>query len=521
MTVNGKPQVFKKEYTIDGREVDFKSPPPSGSLITIARQTATERLVSWADASVLKAADLTLSQVQQLHIIEEGQDWSKINSIVQKDGVWDARSSRIVNLADPIEDNNAVTKGYMHETEKGFIKQNETVKASVEKLADQVAADKVTTGNLKNDVEVLRKTTSDLKDTTLTARDSAIIAQKGAETALSQTNAVYQKTNAAYKSTDTLKKQVEELTSTNVSLNDTCKEYSKKAQEAATNAQTAEGLAEEHRSDAQGILEKVKNIHIEVSGMESSAQTEADRAHAASLVATTKRDETKEIHDKVVILKNDTEAIKNRTQEIAVEAQKSANVCTDMEASTKTSYEAVKGLKTEIERIATDVNVFVPHTDAEGYLSWTNKAGLPNPPPFKIKGEKGEKGEKGDVGASGDYNDLENKPILNYNAFYEKVQNLGVLPSITNISVGELGYICAGTVNASTTINISKSVSVGGVVVTLILNLSGSYSVTWNSNILWSGGSAPELTSGINIINLISIDNSSVWYGMSGGSEFA
>ena len=121
----------------------------------------------------------------------------------------------------------------------------------------------------------------------------------------------------------------------------------------------------------------------------------------------------------------------------------------------------------------------------------------------------------------GDYNDLENKPILNYNAFHEKVQNLGGLPSITNISVGELGYICTGTVKSSTAINISKSVSVGGVVVTLILNLSGSYSVTWNSNILWSGGSAPELTSGINIINLISIDNCSVWYGMSGGSEFA
>lgn len=125
------------------------------------------------------------------------------------------------------------------------------------------------------------------------------------------------------------------------------------------------------------------------------------------------------------------------------------------------------------------------------------------------------------VGASGDYDDLENKPVLNYNAFYEKVQNLGGLPSITNISVGELGYICTGTVNSSTAINISKSVSVGGVVVTLILNLSGSYSVTWNSNILWSGGSAPELTSGINIINLISIDNSSVWYGMSGGGDFA
>lgn len=61
-----------------------------------------------------------------------------------------------------------------------------------------------------------------------------------------------------------------------------------------------------------------------------------------------------------------------------------------------------------------NVNVFTPSVSTSGVLSWTNKAGLANPPSVNIKGEKGDQGlqgiqgiqgvqgVKGDTGAKGD-----------------------------------------------------------------------------------------------------------------------
>lgn len=68
----------------------------------------------------------------------------------------------------------------------------------------------------------------------------------------------------------------------------------------------------------------------------------------------------------------------------------------------------------EVERIATDVNVFTPNVDGAGNLSWSNKAGIENPPTVNIKGPigptgaqgpqgiQGPKGEKGDTGPQGE-----------------------------------------------------------------------------------------------------------------------
>lgn len=52
--------------------------------------------------------------------------------------------------------------------------------------------------------------------------------------------------------------------------------------------------------------------------------------------------------------------------------------------------------------LSENVNVFVPHIDSSGILTWTNKAGLDNPSPITIKGIKGDPGEKGDPGQRGE-----------------------------------------------------------------------------------------------------------------------
>lgn len=79
-------------------------------MIEIRRLTsATERLVDFADGSILRAYDLNISQVQSLHIAEEARDLTADTIAVNNDGDLDARGRKIVNLADAVKDGDAVT----------------------------------------------------------------------------------------------------------------------------------------------------------------------------------------------------------------------------------------------------------------------------------------------------------------------------------------------------------------------------------------------------------------------------
>lgn len=79
------------------------------SLIEVRRYTsATDRLVDFADGSILRAYDLNISQVQTLHVAEEARDLTADTIGVNNDGDLDARGRKIVNLADPTGDYDAV-----------------------------------------------------------------------------------------------------------------------------------------------------------------------------------------------------------------------------------------------------------------------------------------------------------------------------------------------------------------------------------------------------------------------------
>ena len=67
-------------FEVDNRTVIFTQAPNLNTIIRIYRQTPTKRLVSWADASILKARDMEITGVQELHILEEQQD--KANDVL-------------------------------------------------------------------------------------------------------------------------------------------------------------------------------------------------------------------------------------------------------------------------------------------------------------------------------------------------------------------------------------------------------------------------------------------------------
>lgn len=102
----------KDYYFLDKTKVRLKVPPQEGEVLTIRRYTsATDRVVSFKDASVLKATDLDVSSVQTIHIAEEARDVINDALIKDKKGNWDAKGNRIVNVGTPEADSDALTYG--------------------------------------------------------------------------------------------------------------------------------------------------------------------------------------------------------------------------------------------------------------------------------------------------------------------------------------------------------------------------------------------------------------------------
>ena len=269
-------------FTISNRMVMFDSAPAKDAVVHIYRSTPTTRLVSWADASILKAIDMTIAEVQQLHILEEANDWSKTHSIVldEESGVWQGRKCRVSNVADPTEAQDVVTKNYLENTEDSFVQRMNAIKTQTEQFAN-------TAGNSKD---------------------------------------------SAYKSAQ----------SASVS-----------AASAAESAKLAEGyknIAETAKSDASLYA--------------ANAKTSADNAGASKEAA---------------------QSAATTASNFASDARNSANEAQTYRNNAKTYMDNAKNY-------SENVNVFVPSVSSAGVLSWTNKAGLPNPASVNIKGAKGDTG---------------------------------------------------------------------------------------------------------------------------------
>ena len=102
----------KDYYFLDKTTVRLKTPPQAGAEVTVRRYTsATDRIVSFKDASILKAKDLDTASIQTIHIAEEGRDVINDALIVDKEGNWDAKGHRIVNVGTPEHDSDAMTYG--------------------------------------------------------------------------------------------------------------------------------------------------------------------------------------------------------------------------------------------------------------------------------------------------------------------------------------------------------------------------------------------------------------------------
>lgn len=89
-------------------------PSDGYTTIELRRVTSTtDRLVNFTDGSILRAYDLNVAQIQTMHVAEEASDLTVDTIGVNNDGHLDARGRRIVNLANAIDDRDAVPFGQL------------------------------------------------------------------------------------------------------------------------------------------------------------------------------------------------------------------------------------------------------------------------------------------------------------------------------------------------------------------------------------------------------------------------
>ena len=111
-------------YFLDNTTVRLKTAPADGVLVTIRRYTsATERIVSFKDASILKANDLDTSQLQSFHIAEEARDVINDAMVKDEEGNWDAQGNRITNVGDPVDGGDAINLDWYNK-DAGKVQQN-------------------------------------------------------------------------------------------------------------------------------------------------------------------------------------------------------------------------------------------------------------------------------------------------------------------------------------------------------------------------------------------------------------
>lgn len=311
----------KDYFFVDKTTIRFNTAPASGTEIIIRRYTsATDRIVSFKDASVLKAKDLDASAIQTIHIAEEGRDIINDALIVDKEGNWDARGYRIVNVGDPIGDNDAVSFKVYKDDAKGAYqakldaeaardatKVSETnAKASEVNAKESEVTSKASAGTavsaakhadaVKTEnqaiLEEARQLQTEIETSESNAYDNAVIATKKADEAkVSERNAKVSETNAkesevsASESASLAKAQVALAVQEVTKAKEQVSLATQQATLAATKASEAEDSATSASKSATAADASAKSASASASTTTTQATAASNSAKAAKLSA--------------------------------------------------------------------------------------------------------------------------------------------------------------------------------------------------------------------------------------------
>jgi hypothetical protein len=107
---------------LNASTIQFTVAPASGVVIDIRRETPKDSpIVNFTDGSILLERDLDLLAVFDTYVAQETQDTLDDSITRNTIGVWDADGSRISNVADPVDPQDAATKAWSEASGSSFV----------------------------------------------------------------------------------------------------------------------------------------------------------------------------------------------------------------------------------------------------------------------------------------------------------------------------------------------------------------------------------------------------------------
>ena len=259
----GQSLTYPSDYTVDDRSVVLKDTPAVGVAIRVYRETSSDRIVEWADGAFIKASQMTLENLQQLHLIEEAHDYPILNSLSKyPDGInFNALGSRIINVSDPKDPQDAVTKHYMENVQGGFVAANTIL---VQEATKQASAAK-------------------------TSQEAAKTSETNAKASETNSELSHQKAKKWAEATDSPDGEAD--TDSTTGKTQSAKEwalYSKtKAQESATKAKISETNAKASETNAKTSETNAKSSETNAKSSETKAKTSETNAKNSEQTAVT------------------------------------------------------------------------------------------------------------------------------------------------------------------------------------------------------------------------------------------
>lgn len=260
------------DYTVEDKQVRLVKGIPLGHSVKIYRETTTDPLVEWQDASVLRSADLSLQEVQLLHLAEETADKvfdSGMSTAYDNPNCWDGQYKRIINALDPIEDGDVVTLRYIKANQDSLLNQLKNTGAAQNSSI-------VSTGDAQN---ARLTATGDKQNTRLTSTGDT------QNKRLTDTGDSYVSTMTTLKNTATDK--ATEATNQAAlakkwAVSDTSPDGATDSKSAKTWAENAKASASSSASSASASASSAAASQTSASSSASSASTASQKASAAS-----------------------------------------------------------------------------------------------------------------------------------------------------------------------------------------------------------------------------------------------
>lgn len=164
------------------------------------------------------------------------------------------------------------------------------------------------------------------------------------------------------------------------------------AQAQAQSASASAAAAAKSEDSAAASASEAGNSAQSASVSAASAAESARLAEGYKNVAETAKSDAALYANNAKTSADNAGASKEAAQSAATTASNFASDARNSAGEAKTYKDNAKTYMDNAKNYSENVNVFVPSVSSDGILSWTNKAGLPNPPSVNIKGKDGADG---------------------------------------------------------------------------------------------------------------------------------